>query len=89
MGGPALYHRLFDWLLPLTGVRSGMALPEGVEYCERVAPDGRKVVFLLNHMALAFEVTLDAPITDLLTGNAHRERLTLAAGQVVIFAVQP
>jgi beta-galactosidase len=88
MGGPALYHRLFDWLLPLTGVRSGMALPVGVEYCERVAPDGRKVVFLLNHMALAFEVTLEAPITDLLTGNPHRERLTLAAGQVVIFEAQ-
>jgi len=85
MGGPALYHRLFDWLLPQVEVKPVLAAPAGVEVCERVAQDGRRVVFVLNHTVQEYNLTLPAPITDLLTGEQHARALALRPGQVVIY----
>ena len=87
MGGPALYHRLFDWLLPQLEVKPILAAPAGVEVCERVAQDGRRVIFVLNHTAQEYNLTLPAPITDLLTNQLHARALPLPPGQVVIYAL--
>ncbi|MBW7885788.1 MAG: beta-galactosidase [Caldilineaceae bacterium] len=88
MGGPQLYHRLFDLLLGDAGVEPILAAPAGVEVMARVARDGRRVVFLLNHAQREFYVTLPHEITDLLTGLQHGRRLSIAAGQVIIYEDQ-
>lgn len=89
MGGPALYHRLLDWLLPQTAITPLLAAPAGVEVCARVADDGRRVLFVLNHTAQEYTLSLAAPITDLLTGESHLRALPLRAGQVVVFEEAP
>jgi beta-galactosidase len=88
MGGPALYHRLLDWLQPQLELQAVLAAPAGVEVCERVAKDGRRVVFVLNHTAQEYSLSLPAPIIDLLTGQTHTRSLGLAPGQVVIYEVR-
>ena len=42
---------------------------EGLETATRVAPDGTRLLFLLNHTELAAELTAHATATDLLTGK--------------------
>ncbi|MFK4101231.1 beta-galactosidase [Streptomyces sp. NPDC019531] len=42
---------------------------EGLETATRVAPDGTRLLFLLNHMAVAAELTVHETATDLLTGK--------------------
>ncbi|WP_449353285.1 beta-galactosidase [Streptomyces shaanxiensis] len=42
---------------------------EGLETATRVAPDGTRLLFLLNHTEMAAELTAHATATDLLTGK--------------------
>ncbi len=85
MGGPDLYANLWDWLLPPLHVQPPLAPVVGVEVCVRAAPDGRKVVFVLNHSSQPHAMTLAHPLTDLLTGETHQRSLALKPHQVVIF----
>ncbi len=84
MGGPALYHRLFDWLLPQVDVEPIMAAPAGVEVAERVADDGRRVIFVLNHTVQEYHLSLPEPLDDLLTGETYMRSLVLEAGAVLV-----
>jgi beta-galactosidase len=47
----------------------GAPPPEGIEVAERVAPDGTRVLYLLNHGSTSVSVTVPAGTTDLLTGD--------------------
>ncbi len=63
---------------PLAG---GAAPPVGLEVSERVGPDGRAVLYLINHLA-AGEVEVELPAgeyTDLLDGSPLTGQVTLAA----------
>lgn len=85
MGGSELYANLFDWLLPPLGVLPPLGPVSGVEVVTRVAENGRKVVFALNHSGQPHAITLARPITDLLSGQASDRSLSLRPGQVVVF----
>jgi beta-galactosidase len=88
MGGPDLYANLFDWLLPQVGVEPLLSPVVSVEVCERVAQDGRRVVFVLNHGSQAHSITLARPVTDILTSQRHERSLHLKPHQVVIYEQQ-
>ncbi|NUQ38113.1 MAG: beta-galactosidase [Caldilineales bacterium] len=88
MGGPALYHILFDWLLPPIGVAAPLAPVAGVEVAVRQATDGRRLIFLLNHTAESRTLSLPQPGTDLLSGQRHERLLHLHAGQVAVFELR-
>ncbi|MEU0411484.1 beta-galactosidase [Streptomyces griseorubiginosus] len=51
---------------------------EGLETATRVAPDGTRLLFLLNHTDVATELTAHAPVTDLLTGKQTEAGAPLA-----------
>jgi beta-galactosidase len=50
------------------GLRGPFPPVAGLEVAERVAPDGRRLTFLLNHGPEAAEVVARAGAVDLLTG---------------------
>ncbi|MFJ8470984.1 beta-galactosidase [Kitasatospora sp. NPDC094011] len=67
--------------LPLAEAGTGPelpGLPDGVEATRRRATDGTEYLFLLNHGPADRTVPLDCPGTDLLTGTATGDTLTLA-----------
>lgn len=58
----------------------GTPPPDGVEVTRRVAPDGRAVLYLLNHNVADVEVPLpDKRFTDLLTGETVTGTASLGA----------
>ena len=85
MGGPDLYANLWDWLLPQLSILPLLSPVAGVEVCARTAPDGRKVVFVINHSSQPHSITLANAITDVLTGESHMRSLHLKPHQVVIY----
>ena len=85
MGGPDLYANLWDWLLPQLNVQSLISPVAGVEACARLAPDGRKVVFVLNHSSQPHSITLAHPLSDLLSGETHQRSLHLKPRQIVVY----
>ncbi len=82
MGGPKLYHTLFEWLLPQVGVQSLMTSMPGVEICARVRPDGQRMLFMLNHTVHAQTLSLIAPAKDVLTGEEFENSISLDPGDV-------
>ncbi|MCX4830565.1 beta-galactosidase [Streptomyces sp. NBC_01016] len=61
-----------------------------VESATRVAPDGTRALFLLNHGAAAAELTAHTTVTDLLTGERHEKGgpLTLGPLGVAVLRVE-
>jgi beta-galactosidase len=58
------------WVIRQVLARHDITSPyEGVEVAERVAPDGRRLTFLLNHGTTPASLTAHANAVDLLTGN--------------------
>ncbi|WP_459648152.1 beta-galactosidase [Kitasatospora sp. Ki12] len=71
--------RVLDLPLAEAGVGPVLpGLPAGVEATRRYAADGRRYLFLLNHGPAERRVPLAEPGTDLLTGTATGEAVTLA-----------
>lgn len=68
LAGADFYGPLMDWLLPQLGIHPPLATPEGVEAKVRAGPRGQ-VLFLLNHNDRSVQVSLPAPVTDLITGR--------------------
>jgi beta-galactosidase len=62
----------------------------GLETTLRVAPDGTRFLFLLNHRDEPVEVTAGHTGTDLLTGTQVRagQRITLEARAVLVLRTQ-
>ena len=72
------YASLVTEILTETGVPT-LDLPRGVETTIR-SNDTHRYTFVINHTAT--DVSLDAPGTELLTGETVHSRLTVPAGQV-------
>ncbi|MFE4478846.1 MULTISPECIES: beta-galactosidase [Streptomycetaceae] len=71
--------RVLDLPLAEAGVGAELPdLPADVEATRRHAADGRQYLFLLNHGGVERRVPLDTPGTDLLTGAATGDAVTLA-----------
>ncbi|MEZ4832989.1 MAG: beta-galactosidase trimerization domain-containing protein [Caldilineaceae bacterium] len=82
MGGPMLYHTLFDWLLPEKKIFPLMPSLPGVEICARVAEDGRRILFLLNHTTKTQNLSLQTPAQDVLSGARFERSIMLQPGEV-------
>ncbi len=85
----AFYEDFLGGLCRQYGIESVLVTPQGVEATRRTNSSG-DTVFLLNHTDCAQDVLLDAPCTDLLTGNTYRagETLTLPPKDVAMLALQ-
>jgi beta-galactosidase len=85
-----LLASLTEWLLHETGVEAVFAgAPEGVEVARRVGANGKAILLVINHNREA--VTLRLPDagtsrTDLLTGEAFGESVTLPGYGVRVWA---
>ncbi|WP_147915450.1 beta-galactosidase [Ruania zhangjianzhongii] len=78
---------LLDALLAESGVQPVAQVPRGVEAMRRVAEDGTEFLFLLNHTDTQAQVPANG--TDLVTGVAVTDTLTLAAGDVAVVQEDP
>lgn len=85
MGGPVLYETLFNWLLPQVQAHPLVMPMRGVEAQERIAPDGRRLVFLINHTRTAQRLSLARPVTELLSGERCERAVALQPGQVAVY----
>jgi beta-galactosidase len=66
---PAGVDRVVGEVLGRHGLRGPFPPAPGVEVAERVAPDGRKLTFLLHHGTEPAELVARGDATDLLTGE--------------------
>jgi beta-galactosidase len=80
----ALMQQATAWMLEGAHVEPEFgSLPENVELCRRVGTS-HTMYILLNHGAQPAEVTLPAPMTDLLQGDAQVRAVTLAPQGVAV-----
>jgi beta-galactosidase len=83
-GDAGLYDTLAPWLLAEAGVQPGVETPNGVEMCVRGAA-GRRILFVLNHTAVAQEVTLPDEYAHFGDGRAAvKTALQVAPRDVVV-----
>jgi beta-galactosidase len=75
-----LTTRLITWLAQISRLKApfGGPVPDGVEVCHRVGPDG-EVFILINHTTRPCQVTLPTPMIDLFTGESQRQTIWLNA----------
>jgi beta-galactosidase len=87
---PAGVSRVVRAVLDRHGLRGAYPPVPGLEVTERVAPDGRRLTFLLHHGTEPVELVARADATDLLTGAAVARGgpIRLAPGDVVVLAAQ-
>ena len=79
-----LMQQTTAWMLEGAHVEPEFSsLPLDVELCRRVGP-GHTIYILLNHGAQRAEVTLPAPMKDLLQGDAQVREVTLAPQGVTV-----
>ncbi|MFE2917511.1 beta-galactosidase [Kitasatospora indigofera] len=71
-------------LLAGSGIRAPLDVPEDVELCRRVRPDGEQVLVLVSHARERRSVALPEPCTDVLTGVRHEDAVKIAGGDVVV-----
>lgn len=88
MGSNDLYDNLLGWLLPQVDVKPLLAPLAGVETGLRVADDGRRIHFILNHTAQSHSVSLMQPIHDLIAEEVYERSLLLRPGQIVVYEVK-
>jgi beta-galactosidase len=70
--------RVLRTLAAQSGVKPWLEVPSGVEMTVRASGD-KQWIFLLNHTASLQTINIPRPFTDLLTGEAHNENLSLSA----------
>ena len=84
-----LMQQTTAWMLEGAHVEPEFAsLPLDVELCRRVGP-GHTIYILLNHGVQPAEVTLPAPMKDLLQGDAQVRTVTLAPQGVAVLEDSP
>jgi beta-galactosidase len=82
-GIEVFYDVFFGWLLRQKEIQSVIEAPTSVEVTERW--QGKKrLLFVLNHLNEAQEVTLDAPCIDLLSGRNYAGHISIAPREVLI-----
>jgi beta-galactosidase len=76
----------YGGLLDEHGIRAPLNTPPGVEVAERIAADGRRLLFLLNHTHTAVRMRLSGSFRNLLTDQPATDPLELRATDVAILA---
>jgi beta-galactosidase len=83
-----LMQTLTAWMIDGARVQPEFGpLPKDVEVCRRVGA-GRTIYILLNHGALPADITLPAPMKDLLVDQPPQTTLTLASQGVAVLEKQ-
>lgn len=80
----AAQQALLDRLAIAAGVVPVMTTPPGVEARQRVTPQGREILFVVNHERVDRGVVLPWPAHEHLTGTAVREELRLGPYGVAV-----
>jgi beta-galactosidase len=84
IGDAPLYTLMASWLLELSGIRSLVDVPEGVEVSERWQGD-KRLLFLLNHTVKSQRIRLDRQFTVLLGYSLFTgDTMTIQPKEVVI-----
>jgi beta-galactosidase len=82
-GETPLYLTLLSWLLLDLGIQGTFTVPEGVEVAERWQKDQR-ILFILNHTALAQIIILPRQYTNMLDGQTISGSVTLSPNDVFV-----
>jgi len=82
-GNGELYDVLSIWLLQMTGIKSSLAVPAGVEVTERWRNDQR-LLFVLNHTQHPQQLTFDKRYECLLDNSIIEGAVSLAPHDILI-----
>jgi beta-galactosidase len=80
----AAQQALINHIVAIAGIRPVLETPPGVEACQRIRPDGKEAVLLINHERMEQIVSLPRPAYDHLSRQAVRDTLTLAPYGVAV-----
>ena len=83
MGDDSFYSSITKWVLELANIKPLLVAPAGIEVTQRWQADQR-LLFVLNHNAIAEEISLDNTYTDLITGKTFSGTITIEPREVLI-----
>jgi beta-galactosidase len=83
MGDSAYYSAIARWISGLAGVEPLLETPTGVEVTERWQGE-KRLLFVLNHLPEAQDITLKSPRFDLLSGKNFTGHVSIAPREVLI-----
>ncbi|HEX7394427.1 MAG TPA: beta-galactosidase [Anaerolineaceae bacterium] len=83
MGDSAYYSAIARWISGLAGVEPLLETPTGVEVTERWQGE-KRLLFVLNHLPEAQDITLKSPRFDLLSGKNYTGHVSIAPREVLI-----
>ena len=79
-----------DSLASAAGVTPVMpGIPQAVEISSRVAPDGKRYIFLLNSLSRPVEMPISGTFHDLLQDREHQGTMTLPPHGFVVGEYRP
>jgi beta-galactosidase len=83
LGDEAYYNAITRWIFGLTGIDPALDAPAGVEVAE-LWLDDKRLLFVLNYLSEAQEVTLKSTSVDLLSGKNLAGKVTLPPREILI-----
>jgi beta-galactosidase len=83
MGDSAYYTEIARWISGLAGIENLMDTPPGVEVSARWQGE-KRLLFVLNHLSEAQEISLKGSSLDLLSGKILSGPVTIAPREVLI-----
>jgi beta-galactosidase len=83
MGDSAYYTEIARWISGLAGIENLMDTPPGVEVSARWQGE-KRMLFVLNHLSEAQEISLKGSSLDLLSGKILSGPVTIAPREVLI-----
>ena len=83
MGDDSFNSSIAKWVLELGNIEPLLLTPAGIEVTQRWQADQR-LLFVLNHNAIAEEISLDNTYTDLITGKTFSGTITIEPREVLI-----
>ena len=82
-GTDAFYEVFIGWILKQKEIWNGIKAHAGVEITARWQGE-KRLLFVLNHLPDAQDVTLDSPSFDLLSGKIYQGQISIAPQEVFI-----
>jgi beta-galactosidase len=76
--------RMLEYICDLNGVKPVLTTPRGIEACQRVTSDGKKVYILINHHPYEKTVLIPWSAHELLSGYSGKGQVTLEPYGVVL-----
>ena len=77
-------ERMLEYICDLNGVKPVLSTPRGIEVCQRVTRDGKKVFSVINHQPVEKKLLVPWNANEHLSGFSGKGQVTLEPYGVVL-----